>query len=1567
MPLFNFRKHLNLHRGVINNISYAPEINQIATCGGDGIIKILDTNEFTTIASIRAHQDWIDDIKFSEDTLNFYSIGRDEEVKVWRTQDYSCLYHYALNAFGKNPISESGGLIASSENKKSIGIHQTIDGRPISKILINTSTISSICFSKQEKFFATAHKDSTIKIWSPWSGELLCTLVSDFTNISAMTISPSQEMIAAGSTEGQINIWLTGDQRKIIINQISNYKITALQFTPDNQFLFVGDLRGDIFTIKISDNSKIFADSRHTSGITLIKLCVSLNQFAVGSLDGSLSIYNFTSEPTVIKVRKQNKSDLLSVSKLNELLERSNSTIKNSKEPFKVINKSLSELTQKMPVVTPNEIITQKESDFSPQINPNNLDKTNSREWKIGDAVDEMLNVFGYAKGGMGAVYFVRHRNWQVKLAMKSPLPEHANDAFIMQRFIREATTWISLGVHPNIASCYFVKNIEGAPRIFIEYIENGSLYDWIYKGKVNSLEIVLKFAIQFCSGMEYAHRRGVIHRDIKPSNCLISSDNNLKITDFGLVKMAQFHEEPVHRNIESLRKKIKKDITTDNSAMGTPEYMSPEQWEASNEVGPESDIYSFGIMLFEMVCSRKPFLKTDDDGMFKMLQLHSLAEPPNPSNYLKTFPPALKKIILKCIQKNISARYQNFNDILFDLKKLHLQEIKREYPEDKNTSTHINPETKNNYSISLLELGFTNEADEMLTKAKNAYTDNFPITFNYYLRQWKYHQLTDLKLLSFLKEKVSENIENIQALQSYCIMLIYRGEYNYCSEIIYSYKDFKNSSFLLNLLAISLLMMDEDEDGMKYFNLAAQVAPPGPEILLTYSSAYFFKGNKKTSKELFNNVTSKYPQTYKINDPHGFRSEFQIMKSLLVSHYPGLPIIPINTIPFTNKNTPKLVPITTRKIQFLLTIVANNSLLIWDFKEQSEKIIPLSISNFSNYYHLNYKNILMITVETRIIGFYWQENKQEEILQCKNKIAIAGSTAKDTYLYTVEADNTLTILNLKSKEKISKSFENKIVCVCTSFQENYLAIGFQNGTIKILLTASADEFLELKGADNITALAFLEEGRLISGHTGHRLLIWDLLMGATSEFFDSPHDHCIEIIPNLKENPMNAEKFVSRHKNGSFVFWKRSERKCLISFQKNNPLFRICPFSQHYSFVNEYNEIEFGQIHYPEMPLLQYIYCKPSLNMNTIIPEKEFEVLITEAEESIRLGQFPDAYISIKEALSIKGFERSSKATNLLFSIANKGEVKSIADIWYKYYIPEKLSKNATLHFLNESNKAIAPCNEKLLIWDIITKELNEIKCDLPANFIKMKWLGKNQSYSFLLLTENRELMHFDSQTNSFTSLKTVTRGNIIDFCIFDNNCCILDNTGQLTVFRLQNNQILFKEEFGKTAKQIYGYPPGKNILIVHENFIQIFSLELRTNQRNLKGSKAPIKNIAFSSQGRFISQTNIDGNTCVWNAFTAQAISNLPFDTAISVMQFSPNSNYLAIGDSESNLSIIDINSDSIVHRFKNLTNSISNIIFSPDSRYLLIASHSDQKIAVLELNWDIQFIHSAHQIHK
>ena len=125
---------------------------------------------------------------------------------------------------------------------------------------------------------------------------------------------------------------------------------------------------------------------------------------------------------------------------------------------------------------------------------------------------------------------------------------------------------WIDLGLHPNIVSCYYVRDLGGIPRIFMEYVPGGSLKDRISKGI--ELKDALDLAIQICRGMAYAHeKKNLIHRDLNPANCLLNEDRTLKITDFGLAKIEEFTGEvPVA-------------VYGKTGRAGTPEYMAPEQW----------------------------------------------------------------------------------------------------------------------------------------------------------------------------------------------------------------------------------------------------------------------------------------------------------------------------------------------------------------------------------------------------------------------------------------------------------------------------------------------------------------------------------------------------------------------------------------------------------------------------------------------------------------------------------------------------------------------------------------------------------------------------------------------------------------------------------------------------------------------------------------------------------------------------------------------------------------------------------------------------------------------------
>ena len=163
---------------------------------------------------------------------------------------------------------------------------------------------------------------------------------------------------------------------------------------------------------------------------------------------------------------------------------------------------------------------------------------------KKGDPVLETYRVVEDAvQGGMGNVWKVHHNTWNVDLAMKRPKPEFFAEAGEERKndFIAECENWIKLGLHPNIVSCYYVREVSGVPSIFSEWMDGGSLADRICDGSLyygtnaDAHARILDLAIQSARGLKYAHENGLLHQDVKPANLLLSKDWDLKVADFGI------------------------------------------------------------------------------------------------------------------------------------------------------------------------------------------------------------------------------------------------------------------------------------------------------------------------------------------------------------------------------------------------------------------------------------------------------------------------------------------------------------------------------------------------------------------------------------------------------------------------------------------------------------------------------------------------------------------------------------------------------------------------------------------------------------------------------------------------------------------------------------------------------------------------------------------------------------------------------------------------------------------------------------------------------------------------
>lgn len=256
----------------------------------------------------------------------------------------------------------------------------------------------------------------------------------------------------------------------------------------------------------------------------------------------------------------------------------------------------------------------------------------------------QIIEVLG--KGGMGKVYRAEDKKVYEEVALKIINPEISSDKKTIERF-RDELKLARKIAHRNVCKMYDLNEFSGSYYITMEYIPGQDLKALIRQTGQLTIGKTLSIAAQVCEGLIEAHRLGIIHRDLKPSNIMIDREGNARIMDFGIAR--------------SLGAKKR---TGSGMMLGTPEYMSPEQVDGK-EADQRSDIYSMGIILYEMVTGRVPF---EGETSLSIAVKQKSESPMDPSEYNIRIPEDLSRLILKCLNKTKSSRFQSSDQILAEL-----------------------------------------------------------------------------------------------------------------------------------------------------------------------------------------------------------------------------------------------------------------------------------------------------------------------------------------------------------------------------------------------------------------------------------------------------------------------------------------------------------------------------------------------------------------------------------------------------------------------------------------------------------------------------------------------------------------------------------------------------------------------------------------------------------------------------------------------------------------------------------------------------------------------------------
>ncbi len=250
-------------------------------------------------------------------------------------------------------------------------------------------------------------------------------------------------------------------------------------------------------------------------------------------------------------------------------------------------------------------------------------------------------------EGGMAAVYRARQVSMKRDVAIKVIEPRLARMADFARRFDREAETIASLS-HPHILKVFDYGTQDDVVYLVMELITGGSLADLIRHGPL-SVEVAGRIFEQIASALDYAHQQGIIHRDLKPQNVLLDRQGNAFLTDFGIAKIVT----------------ETKGLTQTGTAMGTPAYMSPEQWQGK-QIDSRSDLYALGILLFEMLSGQQPFRA---DTPYAMMHMHVHETPPLLRTFKADLPASVELVLQKALAKNREQRFQSASEMAAALK----------------------------------------------------------------------------------------------------------------------------------------------------------------------------------------------------------------------------------------------------------------------------------------------------------------------------------------------------------------------------------------------------------------------------------------------------------------------------------------------------------------------------------------------------------------------------------------------------------------------------------------------------------------------------------------------------------------------------------------------------------------------------------------------------------------------------------------------------------------------------------------------------------------------------------
>jgi WD40 repeat protein/tetratricopeptide (TPR) repeat protein len=1147
-------------------------------------------------------------------------------------------------------------------------------------------------------------------------------------------------------------------------------------------------------------------------------------------------------------------------------------------------------------------------------------------EWKPGDVILDLYEVlsvtkgFGegarqadYHEGGFGRVYRVFHRTWRREMAVKVPRA----GKFVTQKqkddFTAECETWATIGLHPNVAACHYVRELGGVPRVFSEYAAAGTLSDWIQSARLyegdqrEALKRLLDLAIQFARGLHYAHERGVIHQDVKPLNSLVWADGTLKVTDFGLAgaRKEAGLEEPAGGPAAG-----KLSILV--SAGGhTPAYCSPEQL-AGEKLSRHTDIWSWAVSVLEMFTGEVIWLSGAVAGGALKDFLQYATGNEDKSTELPPMPAGVAALLRRCFEFDPGARPRTLEECASALIEAYRSATGEPYPRPAPKAAGDTADALNNRALSLLDLGKHEEAEALFNKALALDKHHLAATFNRGLLHWrgghKRENVYPFENTVFELEQIKKVYPESANVE--CALGWLRLEGSYHAEASAHFQ--------------RALELGGGSDALKGMELARRQAEAGAGQFLCA-----FEGHTDS----VNSVALSYDGRFALSgsDDKTLRL-WDVSTGRCLRTFSG------------HRDSVRSVALTADGCH-ALSGCRDGSLKIWNVSTGQ----------------------CVRTVAVQLLR--WQQGAVSESFTADGRYALLITGDRE---YGSNPQPQLVELATGQCLRTFEGHHYAVRTVAFSPDGRFALSGDTDGGIKLWNVFTGECLRDFSGhIDDVNTMSFSFDGcYALSGSDQYEFIdiktvkLWNVATGQCLRTF-SGHTGSVRSVA------FSPDGCYALSAGNELKLWEVSTGRCLRTW-KVRVSSVVFSYDGRYALTGGGdNTLKLWDIlsvvaGRRAAPLL---YSMVVTAAEAVEREQTYRTQVLYALQALDQKRITDALFHVKKARAISGFENKTECLDLQARINCYTRIKSYTSGWLLR------SFNEGGDVVNVNSAAFSPDGSHVLaasigdhyegdackckLWDI-----NTGRClhTFEGNFLSVAF-SPDGAY-ILFGSMHRELALWERLTGKL--LRKMYTGDKVFSVAFspDSGYALSEKGNTLKLWDVSTGECIRTFEGHQEGVYSVAFSPDGCCVLSGSSDRTLKLWEVSTGEciRTYEGHQEGVYSVAFSPDGCCVLSGSSDRTLKLWEMSTGECIRTLEgHQEKVRSVAFSPDGCYVLSGSSDRTMKLWEVSTGECLQTFEAHLQEVCSVSFSPNGRYALSGSgmyRKDTTLRLWELGWEYEF---------